>query len=201
MEWKHRKQALWRIPALIMVITALFWTIWYAIAGNIPEMSAIPMNSDWNLQLPFAVSRWLDIPCAGIVALALTAIFTSPRILVDNGQLILGLVFGLFVGLILGLAFGLPIELGVGLSYGMIFVLVAALVWGLIFIGIFGVSAGPGYGIGLVLSYGLIFGLSFIVGTGLVFGLVYGLIFIFRPLFNKSLWRVVGRWLIGKPTQ
>ncbi len=45
-----------------MTITAVFWAVWYLVAGSIPDVSIV--GNGWNLSF----ARLWDIPAAGLIA-------------------------------------------------------------------------------------------------------------------------------------
>ena len=150
METIQRNRMLWRIPLVVAILFALFWGIWYLVAGEIPNTTQIRWTEKTNIQLPFAMSRVWDIIFAPLWAMILILLFTNNRIRKDEN-----LVFGLGAGLVFGLAFGLGVGLfaglGAGLSAGLGVGLFAGLVFGL----------GAGLGVGLFAGLKLLFSQKF----------------------------------------
>ncbi len=107
MEWSKRKKALWRIPCLVVVIFALFWGIWFAIAGSVPDDGA-------------GISRWWDIPGAGFIAFMMLVSITSTRDHETAGGVCIATMFGSFfcaaiVGFFCGMFTGAILGLGITL--------------------------------------------------------------------------------------
>ena len=187
-----------------MALAATFWGIW-SLFAPVPTTTSILISKDNYWQLPVAISRWWDIPTAGLWALLLALFFgvigkakeqkedlivglvvgLGIGLVVGLGiGLVVGLGFGLGAGLVVGLGFGLSVELGAGLGFGLSVELGAGLGFGL---GI-GLSAGLGFGLSVGLGFGLGFGLSVGLGAGLGFLIVHTI-----PAF-----RWLGRWLAGE---
>jgi len=57
-----RKQKLMiRWSILTACLVAMFWTIWYLIAGYVPVVASIKITPNWVYVLPFNISRWWDV--------------------------------------------------------------------------------------------------------------------------------------------
>ena len=124
---KKMKQTrwLWRWPIAAMALAATFWGIW-SLFAPVPTTTSILISKDNYWQLPVAISRWWDIPTAGLWALLLALFFgvigkakeQKEDLIVGLGVgLVVGLGFGLVVGLGFGLGFGLSVGLGAGLGF------------------------------------------------------------------------------------
>ena len=73
-----------------------------------PTTTSILISKDNYWQLPVAISRWWDIPTAGLWALLLALFFgVIGKAKEQKEDLIVGLVVGLGFGLVVGLGFGL----------------------------------------------------------------------------------------------
>ena len=177
---EERKNMLWRIPLVVAILVAIFWGIWYLIAGEIPAVNQIKWSEDITTQLPFAISRLWDILFVFIWAFILVCFFTQEKIKKNKNlstRLIAGLSLGLVVGLTISLSIGLVASLIVGLAFGLI-----------------AVGDDLAIALSLGLGTGLIVGLSISMGTALIVGpavgLVVGIKFLFSAKFKD--------WLMGK---
>jgi hypothetical protein len=133
---ERRRKLLWRIPLVVAILFAIFWGIWYLVAGEVPVVTQISFGTLGAIQLPFAVSCFWDIVFAPIWAIVLILLFTDKRIMDDPNFgpaisvtffLLVGLIFGLNSGLGVGLVAGLAAGLSVGLGVGLVAILVAGL--------------------------------------------------------------------------
>jgi len=61
----------WKIPLVISVLVALFWTIWYLIAGSVPSSLFFYGNTYHH----WIFSRWLDIPTCFISLMLIQTFF------------------------------------------------------------------------------------------------------------------------------
>lgn len=68
MDWKRTKKLMWRWSLISAAFFALFWGVWYLIAGEVPELTQIKWGKGNTYQLPFTISRWWDILFAPIWA-------------------------------------------------------------------------------------------------------------------------------------
>ncbi|MDD5043670.1 MAG: hypothetical protein PHD51_03315 [Patescibacteria group bacterium] len=110
MDWNRTKKLTVRWSILSAAFFALFWGIWYFIAGEVPELTQISLGEGTVYQLPFPISRWWDILSALIFTNTIIFVIKKdPSILVDG--LLISLFLGLFFGLIFGLILGLAISL------------------------------------------------------------------------------------------
>ncbi len=189
---------MWKWSLLTGGLIALFWLIWYFVAGSVPVFQSVKIAPELTLDLPFGISRWWDVlmgPLWSVVLIfLLTGNFFSPQE-DDKEDLVFGLVSGLAFGLVSGLAFGLGFGMVSGLAFGLGFGLVAGLAIWLSF----GIDFGLGFGLGFGLVHGLAFGLGFGLGLGLGFGLVaeliIGIIFALEWLFSPKKRDGTANWL------
>jgi hypothetical protein len=206
MERKRRLALMWKWSLLTGGLIALFWLIWYFVAGSVPVFQSVKIAPELTLDLPFGISRWWDVlmgPLWSVVLIfLLTGNFFSPQE-DDKEDLVFGLVSGLAFGLVSGLAFGLVSGLAFGLGFGMVSGLAFGLGFGLV-AGLaiwlsFGIDFGLGFGLGFGLVHGLAFGLGFGLGLGLGFGLVaeliIGIIFALEWLFSPKKRDGTANWL------
>ncbi|MBU1915774.1 hypothetical protein KKC47_01440, partial [Patescibacteria group bacterium] len=159
------------------IIMAVFWGVWWLIAGSVPATTAISWTPEVSINLPFALSRLWDIPAVFGWAFGLTILgsFWPELWRGRNEDLGAGLGVGLVAGLVAGLGTGLVAGLAAGLAAG----LVAGLAYGLV--------AGLGYGLVAGLAYGLVAGLGYGLGAGLGYGLGAGLGAGLAPLLPVAL--------------
>ena len=178
-------------------LIALFWAIWYLIAGEVPTVTGIKMTEDWTYLLPFGISRWWDILIGPIWSTALILLFVDEKR--KGRELDIRLVFGRDIGLVFGLVVG-------GLVFGQDIGLVFGLVVGLIFGLIIGLALEPDAGLDVLLIFELTFGLGFglAVGStvgvvaGLVIELIIGLTVLLRMLSSFNFRTMVWEWLVVK---
>lgn len=108
---KEKTMAL-RWSLLSAGLIALFWTIWYLITGDVPEVTSLDLWASIEIELPFAISRWWDVLLGPIYTLTAIFIWLQRESL---GILLILLaaytVFGILVGLITGLIYGLTLAL------------------------------------------------------------------------------------------
>ena len=147
----YRRQTwtlIWRWAMFTAFLTAIFWGVWYAIAGEIPTVEKVLWSVgekgppvQW-LQLPFAISRWWDVMLAPVWSSMIILIFrtTTDKAVLDSVGV--GLGVGLVAGLVAGLGVGLGAGLVVGFYFGLCFGLVAGLVAGLV-VGLVGLIVSP----------------------------------------------------------
>jgi len=109
-----RKKMIVRWSIVTTGLIALFWAIWYLVAGKVPVVASIKVNLDWIYILPFGLSRWWDILIGPIWSVVGILLLTS-QTLKEDEDLFVGLLFGLGFGLVFGLGFGIVIGLVVGL--------------------------------------------------------------------------------------
>lgn len=180
-----------RWSLLINGLIALFWIIWQAVFGSVPEVNSINITPAWNYALPFGLSRWWDI-LAGLIWSGLIIKISLIKEFADHDNLqtglIISVVFTLTFCLVLGMlvvlfntvAFGFAKSAFMGLIFGLDTSLVVGMLFGLIF-SIPGCQfVNPTFGIGTGLAFiqapcliiGIIYGFSFVLGINLLFGLV-----------------------------
>jgi len=109
------------IPLGASVVMAVFWTVWYSVAGHVPATESIPLTPSTSLTLPFAMTRWLDVPCtfAALWLIAKSFAYIKANNTGEAGDLAGGLIFGLAGGLASGLIVGPAFGLAVGLTVGL----------------------------------------------------------------------------------
>ncbi|MEK7582095.1 MAG: hypothetical protein AAB488_02090, partial [Patescibacteria group bacterium] len=122
---------MWRWSLVLTIAIAMFWAIWYAIAGDVPFFTEIRLTPEIVWILPFAIARpWLDVIAMPVWAVIAAFLFGN-KSSVFSGDLYVGLGFGLVFGLVAGLGAGLVAGLGAGLGFGLGLGLVGGLVVGL----------------------------------------------------------------------
>lgn len=124
---KKRMELIWRWSLVTGGLIALFWAIWYLIAGEVPVLTNLKMTEEWTLVLPFGISRWWDTLIGPIWSTLLILLFTSQRVRENEG--LVGLVFGLGYSLVFGLVFGLVCGLVYSLGFGLVYGLVILIRW------------------------------------------------------------------------
>lgn len=192
-----RNRWLWRWPIFTIAITAIFWGIW-SLFAPVPVTTLIPISEENCWQLPTPLSRWWDIPAAGlwtlIVALAAREISEIRDeecgeylgVLLSRGLAIV-LVFGPIFGL---LSVGARLELVMpGIILGVVLVITLILVTiigadrcitptirvpddlpdDLHFVLVAGIIVGTGAMTSVGISAGLVAGIS----AGLVAGVIF----------------------------
>ncbi len=98
---KKRKNMLWRIPLVVMIIITIFWGIWYLATGSIPVVNEVKLTNDSVILLPLSVSRLCTIPTVFVFVFGLALLFTSKSVKRDGGleitiyTMVLGITFGL----------------------------------------------------------------------------------------------------------
>jgi len=166
---RARTCALWGLAAA--ALAAAFWGLW-SLWAPVPEAASLDLwPSPGETALPFALSRWLDVPAALAWGSLLAWLGTSPpvrRAFWKESDLYGGLACGLASGLASGLAGGLFCGLTVGLVCGLVCGLVSGLSTGL--------GGGLDWGLAGCLACGLVCGLACVLTTGLAFSLACGLL-------------------------
>lgn len=205
---RQTKCLMWRWGLLAVVVTALFWTIYWLVTGSVPVTTQIlwagapePDAAD-VIQLPVAVSRWWDVMFAPVWAVCLVGLIQwskveRSRIEGLRTELLIGLGAGLLVGAGFGSFHGLFIGLTFGLSIGLLAGLLIRSLSGSnqgISVGA-GIILGTGLGIGLV--HGLISGLLAELVLGLACGLIVGLGYAVKWFFRRPAWQKCSHWLAG----
>lgn len=51
-----------KYTVILTVLGAIFWGVWYLVAGSVPVTTHYPTMHGIIRELPFAISRWWDIP-------------------------------------------------------------------------------------------------------------------------------------------
>jgi len=199
---------------------ALFWTIWYLVAGEVPTVHSLKITENWTLEFPFEVSRWWDVLIGPIWSIFLILLFTNKEI-IENNEPPPSLIFGLAIGLMAIPITGVKIGLVAVLAFTLFFGLVIGVVAGVIAsvdsslsvslsddknaaLGA-GLSAGLVTALGAGLGAGLVICLVFGVGAVLAFGVVTSLIILTRALIalfifivSRNCWKVIGNWLLAR---
>ena len=147
-------------------LVALFWIIWYLIVGSIPVTDVIKMPNNWmsdnsQIQLPFSVSRWWDIPFAPVWSSIFVLLFTNNKVM-KNKDMMFNLITALIAGLIIALGTGLTVTVSLAVA----------------------LSAGLGAGLAVALGAGLGIGLT----IGLIVSLITGIKRFFSSLIWKKTW-------------
>lgn len=226
METSRKRMIMFRFSLASAILIALFWTAWYFIAGQVPEVSSIKLAENWAVDLPFSISRWWDVLMGPVWSVMLVLIFTSEKIEEDE-NLFLSISAAAFFGIIAGFA---ATDMVFGLAFGLAFGLVLSLAFSFISVptfwfddiidslatGIadglkFGLSFSLGFSLVLGLTYGLVFNLAFGLAFGLIIGLAYSLVhsltfglaivlnrLCYNRLFYKYFWLKLSRWLLAK---
>jgi hypothetical protein len=169
------------VPLGASATVALFWTIWYLVTGHVPVTESIAWTKTTAIALPFAMTRWLDVPCAFVaVRILATSFRTANSLNSDKKELLaVGLGLGLVAGLVGGLAIGIStVPLG-GFAGEPIRMLIPTT------IGVLFGRASGGLATGLV--SGLVVGLT----IGLLVGLAVGLapmLPVWLPITLALLW-------------
>ncbi len=84
MDWAKKRKMMISWSILTAGIIALFWMVWYLCAGSVPVVHSLKMTSDWNIVLPFGLSRWWDILLGPIYSITLILLVTNKKILEDE---------------------------------------------------------------------------------------------------------------------
>lgn len=210
MEIQRKMRMAWRWSAVTATVIALFWAVWYWVAGSVPVTTSIKIIEAWTINLGFGISRWWDILIGPIWSTIIILFFTSEKIkeIEENKDssfdLSTGLVIGLFTGLGASLVIGMVFGAGSGLGEGLGVCLGIAL----------GISLSAlGVDLDCCLSTGLIASLVTGLIASLILGLVTGLIFgvgfflVISPLliakliaiiFSPKSSSVIKNWLLAK---
>ena len=127
----RRRTLLWRWPLVTFIVFALFWGIWYFVAGSVPATESVKLTITESWTLPFAVSRWWDLLFGPAYVLAIL-VFRHPEVQKDDEFVIglgLGFMFGAMFGLGFGLGFGLVFGAMLGLGFGFGIGLWVGIIW------------------------------------------------------------------------
>jgi len=190
----QEKRWLWRWPLFAIVVTAVFWGIW-SIFAPVPIHPGIRLSDDHFWQLPLALSRWWDVPAAGVWGFLATCIVAGKK-WENNGDDLL--VASLIIGLASGVTIGLITAIGGSPIAGLGSVI--------IFIGAFWID-GLVFNDTPILTAHSTFILSAFLGTTLMVGPIVGLIVGLTTFLVKltgailifGLWQLliapIGRWL------
>ena len=163
------------VPACIF----LLWSVWFLLVGDVPVAKTITMSRTWEVALPFAISRWWDVPVAMIITPALfTGLvkikedhYSDAREILDIiifsfvvagvALAILGVNLCLFVGGVLALSFRIIVVFTESLGLGVL----ASVIFFSIFLSIIS------FGVGIL--YSLVFGVITFLLAVIIF-LVFG---------------------------
>jgi len=74
-------------------LIALFWAIYYLIAGSVPTVTSIKMTETWTLSSPLGISRWWDILIGPIWSIIIIYLLTKFKD--EDDDLVVGLGAGL----------------------------------------------------------------------------------------------------------
>jgi len=177
----RRRTLLWRWPLVTFIVFALFWGIWYFVAGSVPATESVKLTITESWTLPFAVSRWWDLLFGPAYVLAIL-VFRHPEVQKDD-EFVIGLGLGFMFGAMFGLGFGLMFGVMFGLGLGLVIGLGLGLVFGAMF------------GLGFGLGFGLVFGAMLGLGFGFGIGLWVGIIWLVTKSFSREFWN----WLTANP--
>ncbi len=209
MERERKQKLIVRWSLVTAGLTALFWAVWYLIAGEVPVVTGIKMTENWTYVLPFGISRWWDVLVGPVGSTSIILLLTRKPDEEDK-DLGDGLVFGLVTGLsaILIVVVGVAIVSGSSpeLVTGLIAILSGTIFFGMALGVLFGIREGLAFGLRVVLRIALGAALGFALGAVIVFGVAVGLAFgliiliIIAPLklfylaiFNSRFWN----WLMA----
>ncbi len=164
MNWSRKVQLMIRWSILTAMLIAVFWTIWYLIADQVPVVESIKVTGSRTIELPFAMSRWWDILIGPIWSTIFILIVTNERNerQGENEPVSCGIILGSPSGIFLGLGLGDNPALGLFLVL-CLFVNLS-----------FSLSVRGGLVVSLIFS--LVFSLFFSLSFGLVLGLYAGLV-------------------------
>ncbi|MBI1961724.1 MAG: hypothetical protein HYS45_03430 [Parcubacteria group bacterium] len=182
----RRNKLLFRIPLLVTGLVALFWGIWYLAAGSVPSVSSITLGEETAYQLPFALSRLLDIPAAAVFAVLAVLVWYFGEKGDDSAVADFPVVvaaataFSLAVGVPLAAAIAVGVSLGVGLGVGIAIVAVAEKKEyraGIAVCTFANTLLALGFGAGIALEYGGVAGLVLVVALAAANTLLSALVF------------------------
>jgi hypothetical protein len=101
---KNVWQRMWRTSLMAVAAIAIFWGIWYLIAGSIPQITVLQIDAGWKLALPFAVSQmWNSIIIAAILTPLMVLVYSLMPYEknVKKSDCYISLIIGLGMGVIL----------------------------------------------------------------------------------------------------
>lgn len=167
----RRKKLMWYWAVLTAVVVSIFWTVWYLTIGSVPTITQIGNEGTdgWSVQLPFAISRWWDIPFFVFLAILAVWFIAKDKTNEENADMACGLATGLLCSLLfgwgtisncitVGLAFGLLFGVALlgtacGVNAGITYGLVTALIYGIFGGSVYGLIAGIIYSLGFCISF------------------------------------------------
>ncbi len=172
MERERKQKLIVRWSIMTGSLIALFWAIWFLIAGEVPAVSNIKVTENWTYILPFGISRWWDVLVGPIFSAIIIYFLTNEKIEESEDLDLVITPVIVCVALVSTLAIpGVIADVALGLTLGLTLIAMV--------IAILSVALEVGIDIGLAISLGvtLVFGIIiFGIFFGLVFGLVFGLI-------------------------
>ena len=144
MEKTRKNNLMVRWALLSIIMTGLFFGIWYLINGSAHTVEGIKINY-WTLQLPFAISRWTDVLFMPILVSAIIFAFSfEPTKKIDRDDYIacigagisacisvsikVGIGAGIIVGIGVSIGAGIIVGIGVSISVGIVLCLYASIV-------------------------------------------------------------------------
>jgi hypothetical protein len=191
---------------MVLIASALFWGIWYLVAGHVPSVTSIRIAPHHTFALPFCISRWWDVLLAPLWAWSIARYVTGPDVHGDANwlslrssaaELVVGLIFGLMWGL-LSFLLELPWTLAWVLITAFIMVVISPksveyedACLGLI----------AGAAVTSAFSLGFAFGIVMLIGIAIVALLGIALARLVRWLCRTKTWQSFGHWLLGREEQ
>mgnify|MGYP001583861491 CR=1 FL=1 len=166
---------------LSFLITFLFWAVWQTTIGEVPALRIVGVTRQFRWQLPFAISRWWDIPAIPVLA-ALYFFFKdkAARGAVKKERLSWAVGFSAYLGFLCTA------------DTGMVHVFAMAVFAGLVAGWLLALHKNPFLHFQETVVIGCAAGLSVMVGAGIVIGFFPGLVLgtllvaIFLALFPAS---------------
>lgn len=120
----NTKKNFFRWSIILVAVISLFWVVWYIVNGSVPTTTEIEILTGSVYILPFAISRWLDIPMMVAILFLLTLLFNKAKKRIEMYSMFpsayyekeffasffffLGLIFSSYFGLIFGLYSTIP---------------------------------------------------------------------------------------------
>lgn len=193
------RQLMFRWSLVTGGLIALFWAVYYLIAGDVPVVISIKMTKEWIITLPFGISRWCDILIGPIYSIFLILLFTNKK-LKEGHDLRFHIVSGMIMGLFMGAFGGLVSDLASNLFLVLFFILFFSSILGFVL----GVNSGlvsgliSGFSSFLVsvLVLGLISGIVSVLVSILIFGLVFELVVLIKIIAGAKFWLKIWDWLL-----
>lgn len=183
-----------------VVVTALFWAVWYLIEGSVPVVTSVKITSDWTLQLPFVISRLTDIIFTPILACLIILGIDKVSKMKEAGLITdiveVGIGVGIYVGICagiiacIGLCFGVDI-IGAGIAGGILVSISMGILTSIVEDIGTGIATGMSLSIvivGLVIAIYAGMGIS-LVTVGIVVAIYAGIVWLLKTIFP---------WTFGK---